>query len=227
MSQSLTFENYVYALKNGSLNIANENYDPYVPMSFALSVFNQDQRTTSLFNKNSSLVNSNDELSYADYSSNTQNSIGELNNYYGDLSFNFTFTEDLNGDTFTDLSGSTFIDTSGQDLQIVFNGGVYNSTLDDSSQISYAFTSQTDSSGNVSANYDVSGNFSATINDVTLGEFIIYSDGFTYSGTTTEKNGDQLTVEFPLSSNDINATRIHAVSISSNVTYVADPQLIS
>ena len=193
MSENLTFDNYVYPLIDDSLLIANSDYNPNVPMSFALSVFHQDPKTKGLFSKNESLVNSNDELDFG-------------NDYSGNLTMHITNCS----------SGNITLNTNDQLLTLYFDGEVYTGLVDSSSNISYRLTN--------SYHADASGHYSATIYDVTHGgKFTIYSNAFIYNPNTSNIafDGSGGIVTIPLLG-DSNVTRIHAVSISSYVTYV-DP----
>lgn len=194
MSNILTFDNYVYPLLNGCLNIANTDYETNLPKSFGLAVFHQDKKTVGLFSHNASLSNSNDPLTYnTDYSGNLSVHLG----------------------TSSDASGDVTLNQHGQTLTLYYGGNTYTGIVDTSSNISYRLTSSTHS--------DASGYYSATIYDVTHGgEFIVYSNGFTYNtaGTNVVLDGSGCVVTFPLLGTNTTTTRTHAVGISSYVTYV-------
>jgi hypothetical protein len=199
---TLKFDNYVYPLINGTLNIANTNYNLNIPQSFASAVFHQDSKTIGIFRNNSSLRNSNDVLGAAYYS-------GNLTAYIPSTTLN-----------------ATSLNTHNQTLTIYYGGNTYTGTVDTSSNISYKVT-------NTDTSSDASGYFSATLFDATHGgQFVIYSNGFTYQPSTgsnivPDATGGTLggTVTIPLINTNPSLTRVHAVSISSYVTYVDTIQL--
>jgi hypothetical protein len=200
-SQSLTFDNYVYPLINGSLQIANTNYNTNVPKSFALSVFHQDPKTIGLFKYNQSLEN-------------VDTSLNVITDYSGLLIVHVTNC----------ASGNTNLNINSQTLTIYYDGNTYTGTVDSDSSISYKITNATSGS----KRSDASGNFSATIYDVThAGKLEMYTDPFLYqpaSGVNLVTDGSGGIITIPLSalSGDIYLTQTQAVSISSYVTYV-DP----
>lgn len=195
---TLKFDNYVYPLLEGNLNIANSNYNQEVPHSFGLSVFHQDPKTVGLFSHNSSLTNTVDTLTAG-------------TDYSGNLVTTLTGGTSL---------GNTTLNKNNHTLTIYYDGNTYTGTLDTSSNISYVITN---TSGGVYRS-DASGHFSATLYDVTHGgKFTIYSNAFTYapsSGSNVNIGTSQVTIPLSELNTAVNLTRTHAVSISSYVTYV-------
>ncbi len=196
MSNILKFDNYVYPLLNGCLNITNTDYNVNVPNSFASAVFHQDSKTIGMFKNNNLLTNTVDELIVGSDCS-------------GNLTAHITNC----------ASGNTNLNISNQTLTIYYAGNMYTCVVDTSSNISYRIT-------NTGANYrsDASGHFSATLFDVTHGgQFILCSNTFTYppsTGTNVVLDGSGGVVTIPLEVTNPDLTRTHAVSITSYVTYV-------
>lgn len=187
----LNFDDYNYTLTDdGSLNITNEDHNSNVPMSFALSVFHQDKKTIGLFSHNKTLTNTTEELDLGP-----------------DFSGNLTVHVSI------DTSGERVVDVTGQTVVIYYEGETFTTVVDSSSNISYVLTS--------SSHADASGYYSATINDVHIGKFVITADQLNYTtpGTNIVLDGSGCTVTFPIE-NNVTATRTHAVSMSSYVSYV-------
>lgn len=199
-AENLKFDNFVYQLNDtGGLQIANSNYNTYVPQAFALSVFHQDKKTVGLFNKNQSLSNTETTLTFgSDYSGN----------------ITLFLPECASGNIIPNLNGPT--------VNLYIDGKRYSSVAD-TSNISYRVTSanRVDASGNYNAIiYDVDCGKYTVYSDGF--EYNALEDNLILD--INELNG---TVTIPLTETNSTVIQTHAVSMSSYVTYVDPPEIDS
>jgi hypothetical protein len=201
---SLKFSNYTYPLTNGNINIANEHYNTSLPKSFINCVFHQDPTAKYIFFNNRNLTN-------------TTTRMIDVTGIVLDFSGNFTYTTTAGS---TDASGQTVSAISGQTVTLNFRGETFAGTMDSSSAISYYFSSPTTA--------NVSGHYNCVIYDVhhNTGQINLSSSSFVVTGVTTTGSAGSKTIvvnfaSLPTGSQNANCT--NALSISSYITYNADP----